>query len=158
MITKYFRVNKKEYCHLTEDFIFISNEKKPTRIPLEHELSDAWGVWSILNYLFFIFIFLYTSLAVNYYGIYFFKYVINYGALVLLFMSFVRLKNGLNSSKTPSITRSKVQSVYLKTPRFSYPRIVIYFVGPEKKILKRMIPVLYRKEAEQVLKEAGLLN
>jgi hypothetical protein len=157
MQTRYFRINKKEYCHITDDTIFIINTKQPTRIPLEHELGEGWGIASILNYIFFAFIFVYTAISVSYYGIHFFKHPLNYGALFLLFISFVRVKNGFISSKTPTIKREKIRSVYFKTPRFSFPRVVIYFDGPEGKVLRKSIPVLYKKEALSVLEETGLM-
>jgi hypothetical protein len=75
-----------------------------------------------------------------------------------LFLSFKRIQDGFNSSRTPTISRNKIKSVYFKTPKFSYPRLVIYFEGPEGKILKRTISVLYKQEALPVLKETGLLS
>jgi len=157
MQTTYFRLNKKEYCHLTNEYIFISNQKTPVRIPAEHDLGDAWSVFSVLNYIFFFLLFAYTALSVNYYGAAFFRHIENYGALFLLLLSFMRLKNGLLGSKTPTINRKKIKAVYLKTPRFSFPRLVVYFEGPENKVLRRIIPVLYKQEAEPVLKSAGLI-
>ncbi len=157
MQTKYFRVNKKEYCHITEDAVFVLNTKDVTRVPLEHELGEGWGVLSILNYIFFAFIFVYTTIALSYYGSYFFKHPVNYGALFLLFLSFIRIKNGLMSSETPTIKRDKIRTVYFKTPRFSFPRVVIYFDGPEGKVLRKIIPVLYKQEALPVLEETGLV-
>lgn len=157
MQTKYFRVNKKEYCHITDDTVFVINSKEPTRIPLEHELGEGWGIMSVLNYIFFAFIFIYTALSVSYYGIDFFKRPLNYGALFLLFISFVRVKNGFISSRTPTIQRNKIRSVYFKTPRFSYPRVVIYFEGPEGKVLRKIIPVLYKQEALSVLRDTLLV-
>jgi hypothetical protein len=157
METKYFRTSKKEYCHITDDTIFIYNSKEPIRIPLEHELTDAWGIKSILNYIFFAFILTYTLFSVSHYGSAFFKEPVNYGGLLLLFLSFIKIKDGLVNSKTPTITRNKIKSVYLKTPKFSYPRLLIYFEGPEGKIVRRTISILYRKEAEPILKEIGLI-
>ena len=156
--TKYFRTTTDEYCHISDDTVFIFNTKEPTRIPLEHELSNAWGVKSILNYIFFAFILMYTMFSVSYYGANFFMQPLNYGALLLLFLSFIKIKEGFISSNTPTIPRSKIKSVYLKTPKFSYPRLVIYFDGPEGKVLRRSISVKYKQEAEQVLKEVGLMN
>jgi len=158
MQTKYFRINSKEYCHITDDTIFIINSKKVTRIPLEHDLGEGWGVLSILNYLLFIFLFGYMAISLMYYGVSFFKQPINYGALFLLFISFVRIKEGFLSSKTPTITRSKIKSVYFKSPTFSFPRLVIYFDGPEGKVVRKIIPVLYKKEALPVLQEVGLMK
>lgn len=158
MQTKFFRVNKKEYCHITDDAVFIVNSKDVARVPLEHELDESWGVLSILNYIFFVFIFIYTALSVTYYGAYFFVHPINYGALFLLFLSFVRIKNGFNSSSTPTIKRDKIKSVYFKTPKFSYPRVVVYFEGPEGKTVRKIIPVLYKQEALPVLTETQLLK
>ena len=157
MQTKYFRVNKKEYCHVTDDAVFVVNTKHVVRIPLEHELGEGWGVLSILNYIFFAFIFVYTTISLSYYGGSFFKHPVNYGALFLLFLSFIRIKNGLMSSNTPTIPRSKIRTVYFKTPKFSFPRVVIYFEGPEGKVLRKIIPVLYKKEALPVLEDTGLL-
>ena len=157
MQTKYFRVNKKEYCHITDDLIFIINSKEVTRVPLEFELGEGWGVLSVFNYILFTFLFVYTAGSVSYYGIEFFKHPVNYGALFLLFISFIRVKEGFMSSRTPTITRSKIRSVYFKTPKFSYPRVVIYFEGPEGKVLRKIIPVLYKKEALPVLNEAQLV-
>ena len=156
--TKYFRTTTGEYCHISDDTVFIFNTTEPTRIPLEHEVSDAWGIKSVLNYIFFVMILFYTMISVSYYGINFFKQPLNYGALLLLFMSFVKIKEGFVSSSTPTIQRNKIKSVYLKTPMFSYTRVVIYFEGPEGKVLRRSISVKYKKEGEQVLKEVGLLN
>ncbi len=157
MQTKYFRVNKKEYCHITDEFIFVSNEKNPTRIPLEYELSEAWGIISVLNYIFFALIFIYTAVSVNYYGIHFFKHIENYGAILLLILSFIRLKKGFLSSNTPTVKRQKIKSVYFKTPFFSFSRIVIYFEGPEGKTLRKTIPILYKKEAQPLLMEFKLI-
>ena len=130
---------------------------RPLRVPLEFELGEGWGIASIFNYLLFAFLFVYCSVCISYYDIDFFKEAINYGALFLLFLSFIRIKNAFLSSRTPTITRNKIKSVYFKTPRFSYPRVVIYFTGPEGKVLRKTIPVLYKKEALAVLKETGLL-
>jgi hypothetical protein len=130
MQTKYFRINKQEYCHITDDTIFIFSSKEPNRIPPEHELSDAWGIISMLNYILFAMLLIYVSVSVSAYGIIFFKNPINYGGLFLLFISFIRVKDGFNRSSTPMILRSKIKSVYLKSPKFSFPRLVIYFVGP----------------------------
>jgi hypothetical protein len=157
MQTKYFRINKKEYCHITDDTIFIINSKEVTRIPLEHELGESWGIMSILNYMVFAFLFIYASLSMSYYGFEFFIHPINYGALILLLMSFARVKEGFLSSRTPTIQRKKIKSVYFKTPKFSFPRVVIYFEGPEGKVLRKTIPVLYKQEALPVLKETGLI-
>ena len=157
MQTKYFRINKKEYCHITDDAIFIINSKEVTRIPEEHELGEGWGVLSMLNYMLFAFLFVYTAISTTYYGIAFFKQPLNYGALFLLFISFIRIKEGFISSRTPTIPRNKIKSVYFKTPRFSYPRLVIYFEGPEGKVLRKIIPILFKLEALPVLKETGVL-
>lgn len=158
MPTKYFRTTTKEYCHINDDTVFIFNTKEPTRIPLEHELGNAWAVKSILNYIFFVMLLLYTMFSVSYYGFGFFKQPVNYGALLLLFVSFVRIKEAFVSSNTPTIPRSKIKSVIFKTPMFSYPRVVIYFDGPEGKVLRRSISVKYKEEALQVLKEFGLVK
>jgi hypothetical protein len=158
MQTKYFRANKKEYCHITDDTIFITNTKTPDRIPLEHELGEGWGIMSVLNYLTFFFLFVYTAISVTYYGVEFIKQPWNYAALFLLFLSFKRMQEGFNSSRTPTIDRKKIKNVLFKTPRFSYPRLVIYFDGPEGKVLRRSISVLYKQEALPVLKETGLLQ
>lgn len=157
MTTQYFRVNKKEYCHITDDSIFIVNTKVPTRIPLEHELGDGWGVLSILNYIWFTFLFVFVGASATYYGVDFFKQWINYGALILLYISFRRVIDGFNTSRTPTIYRKKIKSVYLKSPKFSFPRLVIYFEGPEGRVLRKIIPILYKKEAEPVLKEMKLI-
>ncbi len=158
MQTLYFRSNKKEYCHITDDTVFIINSKEVTRIPLENELGEEWGIVSILNYLLFAFLFVYTAVSVTHYGINFFKHPLNYGALFLLFISFTRIKEGFLSSSTPAIQRSSIKSVYLKTPKFSFPRLIIYFDGPEGRMLRRTIPVLNKKEALPVLQEAGLVK
>jgi hypothetical protein len=155
MQTTYFRVNKKEYCHINDDVLFLFNSKQPTRIPLEHDLGHGWGVISVLNYLLFTFLLIYTLFSVSYYGASFFKEPINYGGLLLLFLSLIRVKNGLHGSVTPTIKRNKIKSAYFKRPKFSYPRLVIYFEGPEGKVLRRTISILYPKEAEPVLKAAG---
>ena len=158
MQTTYFRVSKKEYLHITDDTIFIFNSKEPSRIPLEFELGEGWGIASVFNYLMFAFLIGYTFVSINNDGIYFFKHSLNYGALFLLFISFVRIKNGFISSRTPTINRSKIKSVYFKTPKFSYPRLVVYFDGPEGKVLRRTFSILYKNEALPVLKAAGLLK
>ncbi len=158
MQTNYFRINKKEYCHITDHIIFIINSKEVTRIPLEHELGEQWGIASVLNYLFFAFLFLYNVISVSHYGVEFFKQPINYGALFLLFISFIRLKEGFLSSSTPTVSRNKIRSVYFKTPKFSFPRLVIYFEGPEGKVLRKIIPVLYKQEALPVLQDSGLIS
>jgi hypothetical protein len=158
MQTTYFRINKKEYCHINDEYIFIVNTKEPTRIPLAHELGEGWGVLSILNYIVFAFLFIYTAMAITFYGFEFFIHPINYGALILLLVSFVRVKEGFLSSRTPMIERKKIKNVLLKSPRFSFPRLVIYFDGPEGKVVRRIIPILYKKEALPVLEAAGLLK
>ncbi|HEX8516725.1 MAG TPA: hypothetical protein VF868_11035 [Bacteroidia bacterium] len=158
MQTRYFRVNKEEYCHVTDEAVFITNSKTPQHIPLEHELGEGWGIISVLNYITFFFLFVYTAVSATYYGIDFIKEPLNYGALFLLFLSFKRMQNGFNGSRTPTIQRSKIKNVLLKTPRFSYPRVVIYFEGPEGKTLRRIIRVLYKQEALPVLQETGLLK
>jgi hypothetical protein len=157
MQTKYFRINKKEYCHITDDTIFIINSKEVARIPAEFELGEGWGIASVLNYILFAFLFVYTAASASYYGLQFFKNPINYGAIFLLLISFIRIKNGVMSSRTPTIPRNKIKSVYFKTPRFSYPRLVIYFNGPEGKVLRKTIPILYKQEALPILKETGVL-
>ena len=158
MQTKHFRTTTGEYCHISKDTVFIFNTKEPSRIPLEHELSNAWSVKSILNYIFFMLLLFYTLFSVSYYNVGFFMEPINYGGLLLLFLSFVRIKEGFISSNTPMIPRNKIKSVYLKSPMFSYPRVVIYFDGPEGKVLRRNISIKYKKEAEQLLSEEGLLK
>ena len=155
--TKYFRTTTDEYCHIDDDTVYIFNTKEPTRIPLEHEVSDAWGIKSVLNYIFFVMILLYTLFSVSYYGGRFFMQPLNYGALLLLFMSFIKMKEGTISSSTPTIQRKKIKTVHFKTPMFSYPRVVIYFEGPEGKVLRRSISVKYKQEGLQILKETGLV-
>jgi hypothetical protein len=155
--TKYFRTTTGEFCHIDDETVYIFNTKEPTRIPLEHEVSDAWGIKSVLNYIFFVMILMYTMFSVSYYGINFFKQLLNYGALLLLFMSFVKIKEGFISSTTPTIQRSKIKTVHFKTPMFSYPRVVIYFEGPEGKVLRRSISVKYKQEGQQILKDSGLM-
>lgn len=158
MQTKHFRINKKEYCHITDDTIFIINSKVVSRVPLEHELGEEWGITSILNYLLFVLLFVYIAIAISYYGANFFKQPINYGALFLLFISFIRIKEGFLSSRTPTIARNKIRSVYFKTPKFSFPRLVVYFEGPQGKVVRKIIPVLYKNEALPVLEEKGLIQ
>ncbi len=157
MQTKYFRINKKEYCHINDDVVFVISSKEVIRVPLEHELSEAWGIVSVINYIFFVLLFGYVSVSINAKGGSFFKEPYNYGALFLMILSFIRIQQGMVSSKTPIIYRNKIKSVYFKIPVFSYPRLVIYFEGPEGKVLRRTIPVLYKQEALPVLKEVGLL-
>jgi hypothetical protein len=157
MQTKFFRVNKKEYCHITDDTLFITNTKTPQHIPLEYELGEGWGIMSVLNYLTFFFLFVYTAISVTYYGTDFLKEPLNYAALFLLFLSLKRMQDGFNGSRTPTIQRGKIKNVIFKTPKFSYPRLLVYFEGPEGKVLRRKIPVLYKQEALPVLKETGLL-
>lgn len=156
--TKYFRTTTGEYCHISDDTVFIFNTKEPTRIPLEHEVSDAWGIKSVLNYIFFAFILFYTMFSLSYYGVSFFKHILNYGALLLLVLSFMQIKEAFVSSSTPTIQRSKIKNVHFKTPMFSYPRVLIYFEGPEGKVLRRSISVKYKQEGLQILKESGLMN
>lgn len=158
MQTKYFRVNEKEYCHINDEVIFVFNSKTPTRIPLEHELGEGWGIMSILNYIWFTFLFVFVGVSATYYGIDFFKQWINYGAIALLILSLMRVKEGFITSRTPTIYRNKIKSVYFKTPKFSFPRLVIYFAGPEGKVLKRTIPVLYKQEALPLLIETKIIN
>lgn len=158
MDTKYFRVNNSEYCHITDDTIFITSGKDPKRIPLEYTLSEAWGIVSILNYFLFTALLIYISSTVTNLGMNFFKKPISYGTLFVLFYSFVRIKNGFITSKTATISRNKIKATYFKTPRFSYPQLVIYFEGPAGKVLKRTIPALYTKEAMPVLTETGLIT
>lgn len=158
MQTKYFRVNKNEYCHITDDTIFIISSKDVKHIPPEHTLGEGWGIISILNYILFALLLVYVSTSVGVSGIGFFEQPLNYAALFLLVLSLKRIQDGFTSSKTPTINRSKIRSVYFKTPKFSYPRLVIYFEGPEGKVLRRTIPVLYTKEALPVLREAKLVQ
>ena len=158
MQTKYFRINNSEYCHITDDTIFITTNKKVIRIPLEHTLSEAWGVVSLLNYFLFPALLYYVASAVTSLGADFFKNPVNYGALVVLFYSFKRIVDGFNTSKTATISRDKIKSTYFKTPRFSYPQLVIYFEGPEGKVLKRTIAAKYKIEALPILEETGLIT
>lgn len=157
MQSNYFRINKKEFCHVTDEHVFIFNSKEPTRIPKEHDLSEAWGIMSMLNYIFFFLIVVYTAFSVMYYGGNFFLNPVNYAAIFLLILSMKRIMDGKFSSRTPSIQRSKIRSVQFKAPKFSYPRVVIFFEGPEGKVLKRVIPVLYKQEALPVLERTKLL-
>ncbi len=158
MKTFFFRINKKEYCHITDEKIFVVNGKDVMRVPLEHQLGEGWGIASIFNYFIFTFLFLYVALSISYYQVAFFAHPLNYGALILLLISFLRVKEGFLGSRTPMIPREKIHTVYFKTPKFSYPRVVIYFDGPEGKIIRKIIPVLYAKEALPVLKESGLVS
>ena len=158
MPTSYFRTSKKEYCHISDEYIFIFNSKEPTRIPEEFELGEGWGILSVFNYIFFFLIFSYSAVSIIYYGMEFFTHIINYGGLFLLFVSLKRIQDGINSSKSPTIARKKIKSILFKTPRFSYPRVVIYFDGPEGKVLRRTISVLYKQEALDVLKKTGLVS
>jgi len=156
MQTKYFRVSKNEYLHISDDYLFVFNSKDPNRIPLEHELGEGWGIASTLNYITFFFLFVYAAASISFYGMDFFKEWLNYGALLLLFLSFKRIQDGFNSSRTPTIRRSKITNVLFKSPKFSYPRLVVYFEGPEGKVLRRTFSVLYKKEALPVLRETGV--
>ena len=113
---------------------------------------------SLLNYFLFFLLLIYIAFSTTNSGLDFFLNPINYGAIIILFYSLVRMKNGFLTSKTPTIKRSKIQTTYFKTPKFSYPRLEIYFEGPEGKILKRTIATLYSKEALPILKETGLLT
>lgn len=158
MQTNYFRINKKEYCHINDEYVFIVNTKEPTRVPLAHDLGEGWGIISILNYLVFAFLFVYTAMAITFYGFEFFVHPINYGAIILLLISFVRVKEGFLSSRTPMIERKSIQSIVLKTPLFSYPHLLIYFNGPEGKVIRRKISILYKKEALPVLERTKLLE
>ncbi len=157
MQTKYFRINKKEYCHITDEDIFIISSKEVVRVPPVHELGEGWGIISMLNYILFAFLFVYVAASVTNSGVNFLKMPLNYAALFLLFISLIRIKDGFLTSKTPRIERNKIRSVYFKTPKFSFPRLVIYFEGPEGKVLRRTIPVLYKKEALPVLQEEKLV-
>ena len=158
MKTRFFRINNKEYCHISDDTLFIINSKEVMRVPLEHHLGEGWGIISILNYLIFAFLFVYTALSITYYQLEFFMHVVNYGAVILLLIAFKRVKDGFNSSRTPAISRNKIVSVEFRTPKFSHPQLLIYFNGPEGKVLRKMIPVLYKQEALPILKETGLLK
>jgi hypothetical protein len=158
MNTRYFRTTTNEYCHISDDTVFIFNTKEPNRIPLEHELWNAWSVKAILNYIVFVIMLLYTMMSVTYYGAGFFLEPVNYGALLILLLAFIRMKENMISSNTPTIPRSKIRNAIFKTPRFSYPRLVIYFNGPEGKVLRRTISVKYKKEALPVLEASGLIH
>lgn len=157
MEPSYFRVNKREYCHINDEYIFIVNAKEPTRIPLAHDLGEGWGVISILNYLVFTFLFVYIALSINYYGFDFFIHPLNYGAIILLLIAFMRVKEGFLSSRSPTIERKSITNVVLKKPRFAQPHILVYFNGPEGKVIRRRITILYMQEAIPVLKAKGLL-
>jgi hypothetical protein len=158
MQTHFFRINNKEYCHISHDTLFIVNSKEVIRVPLEHELGESWGVISILNYLIFAFLFVYTALSITYYGFDFFAHPLNYGAIILLLIAFKRVKDGFQNSRTPTIPRHKIRNVEFRTPKFSYPRLIVYFNGPEGKVLRKIIPVLYKQEALPVLRETGLIK
>lgn len=157
METHFFRINKKEYCHISKEQVFIISGTEVKRIPEEHELGDAWSVSSILNYIFFLFMLVYVGFTVTVYGELFFSHIYNYGVLLLLLMSFVRVKSGFETSSTATISRHRIKTVHLKTPMFSFPRLDIYFNGHEGKVLKKTIPVLYTQEAIPVLKSTGLM-
>ncbi|MFL5765275.1 MAG: hypothetical protein ACJ77K_15130 [Bacteroidia bacterium] len=156
--TRYFRTTTKEYCHISDDAVFIFNSKEPTRIPLEHELGDAWSVKAVINYIWFGLITLYLMFAATYYGNRFFTVWDNYPAILLLFWTFIRMRNFMVGSTTPTIQRSKITNVLFKKPAFSFAKLVIYFEGPEGKILRRIISVKYPKEAMPVLIESGLMK
>jgi hypothetical protein len=158
MQTRFFRINKKEYCHISDDAVFIINSKVVSRVPLEHELGESWGVISIFNYLIFGFLFVYTALSITQYQFDFFVHPVNYGAIILLLIFFSRVKAGFQNSRTPMIPRNKIKNVHFKTPKFSYPHLVIYFNGPEGKVVKKIIPVLYKQEAIPVIRESGLME
>lgn len=158
MQTRFFRINNKEYCHINQDTLFIVNSKEVIRVPLEHELGEGWGVISILNYLIFAFLFVFTALSITYYGFDFFSHTLNYGTIILLLIFFRRVKDGFQTSRTPTIPRKKIRNVEFRTPKFSYPRLIVYFDGPEGKVLRKIIPVLYKQEALPVLKETGILK
>ncbi len=136
----------------------IISSKDVKFIPPEHELSEGWGIISILNYILFALLLVYVGGSVTGDGANFFMQPINFAALFLLVLSLKRIQDGFVTSKTPTIKRSKIKSVYFKTPKFSYPRLVIYFEGPEGKVLRRTIPILYKKEALPVLQEAKLVS
>lgn len=157
MERSYFRINKREYCHINDEYIFIVNTKEPTRIPHAFELGEGWGIMSILNYLSFTFLFVYIAFSVTYYGADFFVHPLNYGAIILLLIFFARVKEGFLSSRTPTIERKKIKNVVLKTPRFASPHILVYFEGPEGKVIRRKITILYKQEAIPVLKGKGLI-
>lgn len=156
--SNYFRINQKEYCHITDDVLFIVNGKDVKRIPLEHDLSEAWGIVSVLNYLVFTVLFVYVTVSVNTKGADFFMHLPNYGALLLMVLSFMRIHRGTVTSRTPTIRRNKIRSTVFETPVFSFPRLTIYFEGPEGKVLQKIVPVLYKQEALQVLEKTGLLK
>jgi hypothetical protein len=158
MQTHFFRINKREYCHISDDAVFIINSKEVSRVPLEHELGEGWGVISIFNYLIFGFLFVYTALSITQYQFDFFVHPVNYGAIILLLIFFSRVKAGFQSSRTPMIPRNKIKNVHFKTPKFSYPRLIIYFDGPEGKVVQKIIPVLYKQEAIPVIRESGLME
>lgn len=158
MQTNCFRVNKNEYCHITDDLIFINSGKDDKRIPPPHELSEAWGIASVFNYIFFVFLLGFIGIETTIRGNSFFMNPINYGAVFLLFMSLRRIQQGLVTSKTSTIGRNKIKSVSIKTPMFSFPRVEIYFDGPEGKVLRRSIPILYKKEAHAAMEAAGLVK
>ena len=158
MESKYFRINKKEYCHITDKEIFIVNTKNPTRIPLELELGEGWGIKSVLNYIWFVLLFVFLGSSITYYGVAFFKEPINYGAIALLVFSYIRIKNGFVTSRTPTIKREAITNTVFKAPKFSYPRLIVKFKGPEGKILKRIIPILYKQEALPILQEEKLIT
>lgn len=157
MEKSYFRVNKKEYCHINDEFIFIVNTNEPTRIPTAHHLGEGWGIRSVLNYIIFALLFAYTGLTITAYGSNFFIAPVNYGALLLLFYFLAKIREGFVSSRTPTIDRKLIKRVLVKTPWYSYPRVVVYFMGPEGKLLRRVIRILYPKEALPVLKAKGLV-
>lgn len=158
MEKSYFRINKKEYCHINDEFIFIVNTKEPTRIPTAHELGEGWGIKSTLNYIIFFLLFLFTAMSITAYGTAFFIHPVNYGALLLLFYFLAKIRLGFVSSRTPTIDRKLIHSVEVKTPWYSFPRVVVEFDGPEGKVLKRVIRILYPKEAIPVLKAHGLIS
>jgi hypothetical protein len=154
----YFRINKKEYCHINDEYIYIVNTSGPSRIPLAHELGEGWGIMNILNIIVFVFLFAYVAMSFSYYGNEFLKEPLNYGGILLLILFLIRIKESFLGSRTPTIERKKIKNVVLKTPRFSFPRVLVYFEGPEGKVLRRRIPILYKQEALPVLKAAGLLQ
>src|ERR1043166_1443074 len=151
--TRFFRTTTKEYCHISEDTVFIFNSAQPTRIPLEHEFGDAWSIKAVMNFIGLGLITLYLMFAAGYYGNNFFKVIDNYPAILIFFLLFIRMKNFMVGSTTPTIQRNKITNVIFKKPVFSFARILIYFEGPEGKILRRAISVKYPKEAMPVLIE-----
>jgi hypothetical protein len=158
MQTEYFKVTKEEYCHISDEAIFLTGDEIINHMPKPHDLGEGWGVKSIVNYLLVFLLGMYILLSVGLYGLAFFIAPVSYGAMFLFVLLAYKAKDRFNKSMSPYIYRNTIKSAEIKSQLFAAPSLEIYFDGPEGKVLRRNFPILYKNNALKVLENSGILK